>query len=165
MYAHWLNKDTNATQDAIAISEGISAQKGLNIYELADALENYTPNWFSSYSTSTKDNFVKKIISENKSDQPVVVLTSTRYSDPVEEPKPNKHYMLVDGFTQNTSKYSDDVSSTTGFHINDPLWDHVNRKSKYSAYEAVDGRVAFPMQEFMSEIASKSSNKYYLVRD
>lgn len=164
MYSHWLG-GSDASQDEIAQSEGVSLAKGLNINELADAIENYTSNWFSAYSTSSKDAFVKKIITENQSGNPVVVMVHTQYTDISKPPKPNKHYMLVDGFTLSSDSYNTDVINVLGLHINDPMWDYINKKSKFPEYVSVDGRYAFPVKVFMDEKASTYNNKYYLVED
>lgn len=166
MYTHWVNGNTNITQDTIAADNNVSINKGMNVHEIADAIEDYTPKWFSSYSDRDDDDFIKKIISENNANQPVIVMAYTRYADTSKAPKANKHWMLVDGFRQSSStSYEHDDAKVTGFHVNDPMWSHSKNKSKYSAYQAIDGRIAFPKTSFISDVASKYNNKYYLVRD
>lgn len=165
MYDSWVRGKKKHTQSEIATHIGASPSDwSFGVRDMAEALEDFTPFWgyyFSPYNTSSKDTFVKKVISENQNKQPVVVVTRTRNTDGTQ--RAAGHYTIIDGFSQNTKTYQKQVSSTTGFFVKDPLWNPATNTPKYSSYKAVDPRTAFSQQKFMSDVVGMSDSKYYLV--
>lgn len=133
---------------------------GLNVNQLADALENEAVSWnFSAYSTKSSDFFATKIAKEIQSGQPVAIVCYTRYKDG--RKKANQHYMIADAFENTTAKYSSSSSNIKGFYVNDPAYGASNLSYVYS----VSPRTFISKSSLTKYYASKYKDKFYLVED
>lgn len=129
-WSDWLNGDRWADrQAAIARRYGVAAYDtragqcptaGLNVGQMANALEDYTSHWFGQYSTRSEDSLASKIVKEINSGEPAAVVGYTRYR--YQEPVANQHYYLVHGFRNSTSTYSNTASKISGFFLHDPAY-------------------------------------------
>lgn len=161
-------KGKSASQSTLASRYGVGSYNsntkscptsGLNVNQLADALEDEAKSWnFVAYSSSSSDTFAKKIVSEIYNDkQPVAVVGNTRYKNGVV--KANQHYFLVDSFDITGKSY--DLSKIKGFYMNDPAYN-----AKIETVNTVSPTTFISKSTFFSTYASNSyKNKYYLVED
>lgn len=159
MWVGWLDGSA-PSQDKIAEEQGITPSGGLNAREMADALEDYSANWFNVESHSDSKEFAQLMMEEIQSDEPVAVVAYTRYANGTQ--KPNQHWMLVDSFWQSSTHYSPSYANLKGFYMNDPLH---NAPWDTSPYEVTAPDEFVTKDYFFTSVASKYDDKHYLVRD
>lgn len=121
MWTRYLtNEGPNGGQAEVAREQGVNCDVGLSADGLADALEDETPNWFSSYITNSRNSFAAKIVNEVNARTPVAVAGFTRYSD--QAPKAMKHWFLVDAFRNTGANFSSAWANISGYFVNDPAY-------------------------------------------
>lgn len=161
MWADWENGDAwySSHQSDLASDYGITAKGGLNVNQMANALEDQTPNWYQSYSTSTESTFASRIVKEIHSGTPVAVVAYTRYNDG-RAWVANQHWLIVDAYELTLSTYSSSYSYIDGYWVNDPAYG-----AGITYVDSTSPTTEIDRDDFMDYYASKYSGKWYLVED
>lgn len=173
MWADWENSDSwySSHQSDLASTYDIDCTGGLNVNDMANALEDETPNWYQSVSTTSGSTFASRIVKEIHSGVPVAVVAYTRYNDDrgdhdgdttddTADYTANQHWLIVDAYELTRSSYSYSYSYIDSFWLNDPAYGAgITYVDTVSPSEEIDAA------DFLAYYASKYSSKYYLVED
>ncbi|WP_437991848.1 C39 family peptidase [Sorangium sp. So ce145] len=131
---------------------------GMNVHELAAAVEAETSHWMKRDKTASEEAFARTIVEQVNDGKPVAVVGYTRYKH--KDHAANQHWYLVRGFRNTTEKFSASLSNIDCFYVHDSV-----HGSDIDYIYSTSPDVCVGTEQFFDEFLSKSNGQYYLVRE